>query len=198
LPEDLVRELARLASLWAEHSARPRLNATVARHWDELIMSWSNEPTLPLLIRKSERGIARGEVVLHESGRELVLTDNSPASWSYMLAFAEARPTLDDVQGYFERDEIPVAMVTDQEMVSRSRYRRSRVTVANPNILRWKVCHRRKVALRGRGTVKHRDITYLQSHFREFLAPSNMFLVPLALGGLGELPHFIEAIGDDP
>ena len=196
LPEDLDRELARLASLWAKHSARPRLDVTVARHWNELIMSWSNEPKLPLLIRKSEKGIARGEVVLHESGRELVLTDNSPASWSYMLAFGGVRPSIEDVQGYFDRDQIPVAMVIDREMIARSRYKCSRVTVANPNVLRWKVCHVRKVALRGRGPVKQRDITHLQSHFRDFLAPANMFLVPLALGRLGELPHFVEAIGD--
>lgn len=197
LPEDLDRELARLASLWGKHSARPRLDATVARHWDELIMSWSVEPSLPLLVRKREQGIARGEVILHESGRKLVLTDNSPASWSYMLAFAKTKPSLEDIRGYLERDEVPVAMVIDRETKARARYKCSKVTVANPNILGWKVCHRRKVALLGRGTVKNRAITHLQSHFRSFLAPSNMFLVPLALGGLGELPHFIEASGDN-
>ncbi len=114
-----------------------------------------------------------------------------------MLAFAKAQPSVEDIRDYLKRDEVPVAMVIDREMVARSRYKCSRVAVANPNILRWKVCHRRKIALRGRGTVQHRDIAYLQSHFRDFLAPSNMFLVPLALGGLGELPHFIKAIGDD-
>lgn len=197
LPEDLDRELARLASLWAKHSARPRLDAPVAQHWDELIRLWSIEPSLPLLVRKSEQGVARGEVIRHESGRELVLTDNSPASWSYMLAFAKARPSLKDICGYLERNEIPIAMVIDREMLARARYKCSKVTVANPNKLGWKVCHRRKLALRGRGSVKHRDISYLQSHFRDFLAPSNMFLVPLALGGLGELRHFIEAVGHD-
>jgi hypothetical protein len=198
LPEDLDKELARLASLWAKHPARPRLDATVARHWDELVMLWSNEPTLPLLIRKYERGIARGEVTRHASGRELVRTDNSPASWSYMLAFAEARPTLDDIKGYFSRDEIPVAMVMDREMLARSRYKRSLGTEANANTRGWKVCHRRRVRLQGGGTVEHRDITDLQSHFRAFLTPSNMFLVPLVLAGLGELPHLIEAVGNGP
>ena len=197
LPEDLDRELERLASLWAKHSVRPRLDAAVARYWDDLIRSWSVDPSLPLLIRKKEKGVARGEVILHESGRKLVLTHNSPASWSYMLAFAKAKPLLENIRSYLERDEIPVAMVVDRQMVARSRYKCSRVKAANPNILRWKVCHRRKVALRGRGTVKHRDIAYLQSHFRDFLAPSNIFLVPLELDGLGELLHFIRAIGDD-
>lgn len=198
LPADLDRELARLACLWAKHPARARLDPNVLRHWDDLIMSWSIEPTLPLLIRKSETGIARGEIFAHESGHELVLTDNSPASWSYMLACAGVCPSLNDVRNYFERDEIPVAMVTDREMAARSHYKCSRGKIASPNVLGWKICHIQKVALRGRGPVKNREITHLQSHFRAFLAPSNMFLVPLVLSGLGELPHFIEAIRGHP
>jgi hypothetical protein len=198
LPDDLDGELVRLASLWAKHSARPRLDATVAQHWDELIMSWSVEPSLPLLIRKSERGFARGQVIQHESGRQIVLTDNSPASWSYMLAFAKARPSLKDIRAYLEQDKVPVAMVVTREMREQAKYTCSfLVTVANPNQLGWQVCHRREVALRGRRSVKQRDITDLKSHFRDFLAPSNMFLVPLVLGGLGELRHLIDAVADD-
>jgi hypothetical protein len=196
LPEDLNKELENLASIWAKHPERPRLDAAVARHWDELINAWSAEPSLPLLIRKQEKGIARGELIRHESGRELVLTDNSPASWSYMLAYAKVKPSLEDIRHQLDRDEIPVAMVTDGGMIARSRYKCNRAR-ANRNVRLWKVCHRHKVALGGRGSVTQRPIAFLRAHFRHFLAPSNMFLVPLELGGLGELPHFINAIGDD-
>jgi hypothetical protein len=197
LPEDLNQQLAALASLWAKHVARPRLDAGVVRHWDELIHQWSIDSSLPLLLRKQERGIARGEVILHESGRELVLTDNSPASWSYMSAYAKTKPTIEEVRASLERNEIPVAMIIDREMIARSRYKCSRVKAANPNFYRWKVCHRSRVALEGKGTVKKRSLKLLQEHFKRFLSPSNMFLVPLALAGLGELPHFIEAMGTD-
>jgi len=197
LPEDLDRELKRIGDLWAEHPVRPRLDAAVARHWDELVRSWSVDPELPLLIRKKQAGVARGEMVKHESGRQLVLTDNSPASWSYMLAFAREDPSLDNIRGYFERAEIPVAMVVDGQMHARAHYIAALADIANPNVLGWKVCHRRRVALHGHGAVQNRDIAHLQSHLRNFLSPSNMFLVPLELAGLGELPHFIDAIGDD-
>jgi hypothetical protein len=114
-----------------------------------------------------------------------------------MLAFAKVTPSLTEIRDWLDRNEIPVAMVVDREMLARARYTCSKVTIANPNKLGWKVCHRRKLALRGKGSVKHRDIGYLQAHFRDFLSPSNMFLVPLALGGLGEIQHFIEAVTDD-
>lgn len=88
-------------------------------------------------------------------------------------------------------------MIVDPEMRARAHYKCSMATVANPNTLGWKVCHRRKLALPGRGSVKQRNIVDLQSHFRDFVAPSNMFLVPNVLSGLGELPHFIEAVADN-
>lgn len=150
------------------------------------------------MIRKSEKGVARGEVIVHDSGREIVPTDNSAASWSYMLAFAEAKPSLADVRTCLERDEIPVAMVVDREMTARSRYKCSRVSTPNPNMLGWKVCHTQKVALGGKGPLHQRRLPDLETHFRNFLSPSNMFLVPLLLAGLGELPHFIDAIEREP
>jgi hypothetical protein len=194
LPDDLVGELSSLARLWARHADCPHLDPRTALYWDELINSWSTDPKLPLLIRKREKGVARGEIIRHVTGRELVLTDNSPASWSYMLAFAGEKPSIEDIRVFLERDEIPVSMVVDRQMKARSRYLCSKVSVPNPNKLGWKVCHIKRVGLGGRGSVKERPIHELESHFRTFLAPSNMFLVPLALGGLGELPQFIEAM----
>jgi hypothetical protein len=153
-----------------------------------------SDEKMPLLIRKSEKGIARGEVIVHDSGRVLISTDNSPASWSYLNAYSGLQPTLADVRRALDEDKIPVAMVIDREMALRSRYKCSRSLTPNPNKLGWKVCHKRGVRLSGRGPLKHRRLVDLQTHFRNFMSPSNMFLVPLSLGGLGEVPQFIEAI----
>ena len=91
-------------------------------------------------------------------------------------------------------------MVLDRNMRQTSRYKRTLGTMAcpgdasqrmkSPGKLGWKVCHIKEVRLGGRGPIREREITLLQSHFVAFLAPSNMFLVPLELGGLGELPYF--------
>ncbi len=195
LPSELNIQIEHVADLWAKSPARPRIAPAIARHWDDLIKAWSEDESLPLLVRKSESGIARGEIFLHESGRQLVSTDNSPASWSYMLAIAGERPDIARVSACLAADEIPVAMIVDREMRARSRYKCSRVSIPNPNSLGWKVCHKHRVALRGRGPLAQRRIEDLRSHFRDFLSPSNIFLVPLVLAGLGELPQFIAAIG---
>jgi len=94
LPAAIDAELHRLAALWAARPMRPRLKPRIAPRWDALILAWSANEQLPLLIRKSKTGVARGEVILHQSGRELVPTENSPASWSLMMAYAGEVPTL--------------------------------------------------------------------------------------------------------
>jgi hypothetical protein len=45
--------------------------------------------------------------------------------------------------------------------------------------------------------VEEISITSLETHFRRFISPSNMFLVPKILGGLGELTQFTDEIIDE-
>lgn len=194
LPHGLDEELKKIASLWANHCDRPRLSPIAAAHWDKVITEWANDPTLPLLIRKSQKGVARGEVIIHESGRALVLTDNSPANWSYISAISGEQPSLSDIHLELTQDLIPIAMVVDREMKAHSKYKCCRVNAASPNSLGWKVCHKKKVGLGGRGKLEIRPLELLKDHFIRFLSPSNIFLVPKALGGLGEVEHFIEAV----
>lgn len=197
LPSDIDGALRKLAVLWARHPARPRLKHKAEAHWDNLLKDWSEDKNLPLLIRKREKGVARGEVVNHDSGRKLIPTDNSPASWAYLKAFCGELLSLSDIHQALEADRIPVAMVVDGEMRARSLYKCCRVAGPNTNKLGWKVCHKRDVGLNGRTSIKDRPLHTLQSHFQRFLAPSNIFLVPLNLGGLGEVSHFIEAVAED-
>ncbi|HNC85082.1 MAG TPA: hypothetical protein PK999_18665, partial [Nitrospira sp.] len=89
---------------------------------------------------------------------------------------------------------IPVAMVVTAEMQARATYKCSRSCFETPNKLGWKVCHIEPVGLHGRASITERPILELQGHFRRLLSPSNMFLVPLILAGLGEIPHFIKAV----
>lgn len=135
LPADLDRGLRQLAALWARHTCRPRIKKDISDHWDAMVASWMSDEKMPLLIRKSEKGIARGEVIVHDSGLVLISTDNSPASWSYLNGYSGLQPTLADVRRALDEDKIPVAMVIDREMALRSRYKCSRSLTPNPNKL---------------------------------------------------------------
>jgi hypothetical protein len=197
LPDDLNQEIERLAAYWARHPLRPRLTLATVQAWDELVCEWAAADDLPLLVRKVSRGVLRGQALRHDSGRDIVPTDNSPASWVWLQAAAGRRMSLDDIRETLLRDELPVTMVVDGAMRASDqvRYRCSRVSGPSTNSLGWKLCHKHPVGLNGRGLLEQRPIEALRSHFRTFLSPSNLFVVPLEIGGLGELTQFIEAIG---
>ncbi len=191
---DFDRLLQRLADAWCNSSIRPRLDSEVLQTWDRLIEEWIEAQDIPLLIRKSESAAGRGWVIRHNTGRELVPTDNTPANWGLTLALAGTCPSLENVRGPVAENALPVAMALKKKEREGARFKGTRAAFADLNSLGWKVCHKAHVALRGQGSMTGYRIDVLQNHFRRFLAPSNMFLVPKRLAGLGELPHMVSAM----
>jgi hypothetical protein len=55
----------------------------------------------------------------------------------------------------------------------------------------WKLAHIDAVGLGGRGELSTYSSSELQGHFRRFMAPANMFVVPAEWGGLAETAEFI-------
>lgn len=171
---------------------------------------------MPLHIRKADGN--RGSVVVHDSGRQLVPVDNSVAHWAFALALCGAKPTLSDVRLWIGEDRIPVAMALAKAEQAQATYRRLMPTAprragsadaieavvaggmrfAPPslNALGWKVCHIEPVGI-GRGDIRSLRMDTLTDHFRRYLDPSNMFLVPKAWSGLGEMPEMIDAARTD-
>ena len=198
LPQELDQPLHELAAVWAESVHRPRPSRAVVAEWDKLLEEWASDKTLPLFVRKKQKDYSRGQSVVHESGRELIPTDNSPAQWSFALALAGAKPNLTEIHDMLRKRQIPMAMIMGPVERESATYHGLRREVSNPNAHGWKVCHKDGVRLNGRGDIKAVPIALLQAHFKRFLAPSNMFLVPKVLAGLGELPQFIAAMRDSP
>lgn len=192
VPEEIERFIIAAADAWAFSALRPKLSLEAAIHWDRVIREWLEDETVPLYVRKMSRN--RGQVIKHVTGRILIPADNSPAHWSYCAAFSDLRPSLTDIKRLIDNDEIPVAMAMSTQERQAARYRCMRSSFRNPNRLNWKVCHKQPVALRSRGHISQMPIDVIRRHFYDFLLPSNMFLVPKKLSGLGEVPQFIEVM----
>jgi hypothetical protein len=134
-----------------------------------------------------------GELTVYEhaSGRALVPVDNTPAHWAFSTAISEAVPTLTELTRLIAEDRVPIAMMLKRREIAGARYKcRGRKSLLL-NEHGWKVCHKKPVKL-GRGAVTEMPLEKIEAHFRRFMSPSNIFLVPLELSGLGEIPHFIE------
>lgn len=195
-PDSIRLPIVRLAEEWFASPDRPRPVPEVAKFWDALVERWVNDPSCPLLIRKSTKTNPRGGEVQHPSGRTVVCVDNSPAHWTLASAIAGETPTLEGLRTALESGEWPVVFamsLADVERLPRYRGILARSERAKElNKGRWKVCHIEEVGLRSKGGVESFPIDVLVEQCRRLLSPSNMFVVPNSHGGFGELPEVVE------
>lgn len=190
LPPDLTSLACALATAWINSPHRPLISREALDHWSALIEEWVETEDMPLFVRKHRRD--RGHLVPHCSGRNLVPCDNSAAHWAYALALCGLCPSLVRIRAWLEADQIPLAMALSQSESSQAHYK-SAAQPASLNGLGWKICHIDSVGIRLRGRISDLPIDDLKKHFRRYMSPSNMFLVPKAWGGLGEMPEMCDA-----
>jgi hypothetical protein len=191
LPESMSRSIRSLGRRWATAKERPRVSPSAKGHWDQLLDEWIHSE-LPLVVRKG--GGIRGAVVVHETGRKIILADNSPAQWAFSRAFHGGRYSLKQIRGLLERDKIPFAMVIPAASRGRVAHFCTLGIDDNLNKRGWKLCHVKEVGFRSRTPLEVLPLADISEHFRKLLAPSNHFLVPLVWGGLGEVPEVIDEI----
>lgn len=188
LPEAMLAALQRAGEVWRGSPFRPRVAPQVQARWERLIDDWTRDESLPIFVRK-HRG-NRGHFVTHHTGRVLVPADNTPAHWSMGLALDDECPDLDEIRCLFERDAIPIAMtMAATEKANANLTGAHAVWHGRLNYLGWKVCHSHELGLRTRTALQQVSIDLLLEHFRSFVDPANMFLVPLKWAGFGELPE---------
>lgn len=188
----ISEKLHELGKSWAGSPFRPRISDITKAHWDHLLNEWA-ESDLPLVIRKSSA--VRGAVVQHSSGREIIIADNSPAQWSFSQAFSGQCFSLLDIRTLLQKDAIPFTYATKTAEKGLMTYKRTLGVSDNINQRGWKLCHIVDIGLSTKETVATIPMARLVEHFKLLMAPSNHFLIPLAWGGLGEVPEIIEEVG---
>jgi hypothetical protein len=184
---DLVR---RLADAWANDPSRPRPSRTVVDQWDALVAAWSEDPSLPIFVRKASNN--RGSVLTHSTGRQLVPTDNSPAQWAFALAVLGETPDLTWVREQLARDRIPVAMIQKATERVVATFRCTLGRVPSPTAAGWKVAHIDPVGLSSSMPLETTPESRLREHFVRLMSPRNMFVIPTKYAGLGELAEFCD------
>jgi hypothetical protein len=147
---------------------------------------------MPLFARKFR--VNRGAFLTHASGRVVIPADNTPAHWAYAQALRGVCPKLDDVRQSIASNRIPVAMIITPAERRLATLMGAQIRAENLNAAGWKLAHLTPIGLKGATALPDVPIGRLREHFRLFLSPSNMFVIPLALAGLAETAEAVEAI----
>jgi hypothetical protein len=104
-------------------------------------------------------------------------------------------PELKDIKTWVAGDQIPVAMILKPAEQKVARYKCTLRKVSSPQSAGWKTAHIEGIGLSDRTAASDINEATLREHFRKFMSPSNMFVIPLKHGGLAELPEFYQSFG---
>lgn len=177
-----IREpLIELGRRWAASSSRPKPTRETLVAWDKLLDEWV-QSEMPLVLRDSKR---RGESIATSTGRMIVFGDNSPANWSFGLALGDQVPDIRLWRREKIGDYVPLTFLTKGKHGNR-----------DLNKAGWKICHIDRVSDRKRQKLENVPPAEIEARFRRFLSPRNMFLIPIALSGAGELREVIDAVAE--
>ena len=179
-----IREKIReIGKLWNRNLNKRVFPEPAYSDWQKLIEFWRDCPDLPLVIRKNKEH--RGESIIHPSGREIIFSDNSFATWVLCNVLENKTITVLEIKKLLEDDQIPFMMVANKN----AKYKKTQ----EPNTTDgWKLCHKEEVGFKTRKSVNELDIKLIERKFFLFANPKNMFLLPKDIGGIGEIKEFIE------
>lgn len=189
LPADIASKVRELGQAWADSEYCPKLDRKDVDGWAVLLNEWVADESLPLLVRMSS--MVRGSEVVHQSGRTIIPTDNSPAQWSCNLVLRGIVPDIKDIREGFTNDAIPVSFAHKRL----ERYQRVyHCTLGQYGINKagWNLCHIKAVGLNSSRPVADMELETLKQAFINLVSPANYFLLPKQWGGLGEAEEFIE------
>ncbi len=184
---DIRKKIKEIGKLWKESPSNPTTSVDVINYWNNVMIEWVKNKEMPLIIRRPKD--KRGHVYIHETGREIIISDNTPATWVMYHVLDKKKLPLHEIRQLLEQKEIPIALALTRIEKEGAKHTKTQGEFALSD---WKVCHIEEIGLNKRGDIEHIDINLLEKHFVNFLSPKNMFLIPKSIAGLGEVQEFID------
>ena len=192
VPQHIITLLQQLRQSLTEAGLILQIPAVKANAWDRVIEEWAAREDLELIIRRSNHPDMCMRVQ-HETGRNLVPSDNSPAQWMVMQCFDDnIAPSIDYISQHIH--EIPMTMRMSRAEAESCNFPARLDDLPHAGLAGegWYLAHIQGVGLGRVGPIENVDISVLQEHFLKLMKPSNMFLIQKKIWGLAEIDTFLE------
>jgi hypothetical protein len=184
-----IREKIReIGEIWRNSEHNPQIDNEVLNHWQNIIIEWSEDTGMPLIIRKDANKL-KGMSITHPSGREIVVSDNTFAIWVYNRVMNKVTYNLEQLKEMLFENEIPMVFMQTKGMKEKAKYTKPLGAFSLPD---WKLCHIEPVGFNSNKTIEELSINDIKEHFKKYASPSNMFVLPKEIGDLGEIQIFID------
>ena len=183
-----IREKIReIGVLWRNSEFNPQIDNEVLTNWEKVIIEWSEDEEMPLIIRKDANKL-KGMSIAHPSGREIIVSDNTFAIWVYNRVMSKVTYNLGQLKEMLFNNEIPMVFM-QAGLINNARFTKSLGAFSLPE---WKLCHIEPVGFNSNKTIEELSIIDIKEHFKKYASPSNMFVLPKEIGYLGEIKIFID------
>lgn len=184
-----IREKIReIGELWRNSKYNPQIDNEVLNHWNSVIIEWSEDEEMPLIIRKDANKL-KGISITHPSGRDIIVSDNTFAIWVYNRVMNKITYNLGQLKEMLLGNEIPMVFMQTKEMMEKAKYTKPLGSFSLPE---WKLCHIEPVGFNSNKSIEELSIIDIKEHFKKYASPSNMFVLPKEIGDLGEIQIFID------
>lgn len=184
---EIRTKIREIGKLWYNSPNKIKLSENSINHWYNIIKEWTNDKTLPLVVRKETK--RRGEAITHPSGREIILADNSFATWVICNVINNKLYSLDEIRNKLLKDEIPFMFISTKKLKEKAKYK---TALGDNETIGWTLCHKEAIGFNKKDKIEDINIEIIKDHFFKYANPKNMFLLPREIGFLGELKEFIE------
>ncbi len=185
---EIREKIKEIGVLWRNSEHNPQIDSEVLRQWEKVIIEWSEKAEMPLIIRKDSNKL-KGMSFTHPSGREIVVSDNTFAVWIYNRVMNKVTYNLEQLKKMLIDNDIPMVFTQKKGMLEKAKYTKPLGAFSLPE---WKLCHIESVGFNSKKTIEELGIDDIKEHFKKYASPSNMFVLPKAIGDLGEIQIFID------
>lgn len=185
--EEIRMKIKEIGTLWHNSPNNPQIDIEVLRRWDNLIEEWITDKDMPLIIRKETN--KRGQSFVHPCGREIIISDNTVAIWAYSNVLKGTVFTLSQIKELLSQKELPMVFMATKEIKANAKYTKPLGSYAMSD---WKLCHIQPVGFNTNTSIEDLEISDIENHFRKYVNPNNMFVLPKEIGYLGEIDVFID------
>ena len=185
--EEIRMKIKEIGTLWHNSPNNPQIDVEILENWNNLIEEWIADKDMPLIIRKETN--KRGQSFVHPCGREIIVSDNTVAIWVYYHVLKGIVFTLSQIKELLSQNELPMVFMDTKEIKANAKYTKPLGHYALPD---WKLCHIQPVGFNTNTSIEDLEISDIEDHFRKYVNPNNMFVLPKEIGYLGEIDVFIE------
>jgi hypothetical protein len=92
------------------------------------------------------------------------------------------------IKELLSQKELPVVFMATKDIKAKAKYTKPLGSYALSD---WKLCHIQPVGFNTHTSIEDLEISDIEDHFRKYVNPNNMFVLPKEIGYLGEIDVFI-------